>query len=305
MARNRKHGGRESQKSRSRSPLRIRSREGQRQRSWSPDEDMELARALVKVKRDREGRDHRSRSPVRGYASETHVASRHGNQYQQSSLPSEPSTPSTQSLNSLRKVVVASSDMSIEELRYIANHPRFSQDATLGGNLNYLRRWDASNPKEVKTEVGKTMAKPSPVRNQLQSVQQGVSARPNQQRPKSILGPPSAKFQKQTASPQPARQAVPQLSRPAQKSSASPLPSSAPVHKPTAFPREISRSRATDAVPPPNFGPDAAFAENKKRKLQVVDILKERAASDHDLQALMKAVASGNATNEQRRQYRE
>ncbi|KAL8932959.1 MAG: hypothetical protein Q9216_006593 [Gyalolechia sp. 2 TL-2023] len=76
-------------------------------------------------------------------------------------------------------------------------------------------------------------------------------------------------------------------------------------HKSTAPPGEIDRSGAEDIVPPPNVGPDAATSENEKPTDPVIQMLATRAASDHNLKALMKVVASGHATHEQLREFQD
>ncbi|KAI4176032.1 MAG: hypothetical protein LQ343_001314 [Gyalolechia ehrenbergii] len=76
-------------------------------------------------------------------------------------------------------------------------------------------------------------------------------------------------------------------------------------HKPTAPPREIDRNGSRDIVPPPNAGPDAAAAESEKTTDPVIQMLATRAASDHNLKALMKVVASGHATHEQLREFQD
>ncbi|KAL9025372.1 MAG: hypothetical protein Q9196_005790 [Gyalolechia fulgens] len=76
-------------------------------------------------------------------------------------------------------------------------------------------------------------------------------------------------------------------------------------HKPTGHPREIDRSRSRDIVPPPNAGTDPAAAESEKPTDPVIQMLATRAASDHNLKALMKVVASGHATHEQLRDFQD
>lgn len=76
-------------------------------------------------------------------------------------------------------------------------------------------------------------------------------------------------------------------------------------HKPTAPPRELDRRGSRDTIPPPNAGPDTASTESEKPTDPVIQMLATRAASDHNLKALMKVVASGHATHEQLREFQD
>ncbi|KAL8716679.1 MAG: hypothetical protein Q9225_006015 [Loekoesia sp. 1 TL-2023] len=70
-------------------------------------------------------------------------------------------------------------------------------------------------------------------------------------------------------------------------------------------PRQIERSQSRDTIPPPIPGPDTATTDSEKPTDPVIQMLATRAASDHNLKALMKVVASGHASQEQLREFQD
>ncbi|KAI4179256.1 MAG: hypothetical protein L6R41_007948 [Letrouitia leprolyta] len=76
-------------------------------------------------------------------------------------------------------------------------------------------------------------------------------------------------------------------------------------HKPIAPSREIHPTGPRENIPPPNAGPATTTAESEKPTDPVIQMLATRAASDHNLKALMKVVASGHATQEQLREFQD
>ncbi|KAL8781434.1 MAG: hypothetical protein Q9213_006019 [Squamulea squamosa] len=69
-------------------------------------------------------------------------------------------------------------------------------------------------------------------------------------------------------------------------------------------PTEPNQPRVTAPPPPPlDPGMDASFIDSEKPTDPVIQMLATRAASDHNLKALMKVVASGHASQEQLRDF--
>ncbi|KAI4138545.1 MAG: hypothetical protein L6R39_006735, partial [Caloplaca ligustica] len=72
-------------------------------------------------------------------------------------------------------------------------------------------------------------------------------------------------------------------------------------HDPIPPPRPVERRHSRDI--PPYSEADAAIGESEKPTDPVIQMLATRAASDHNLKALMKVVASGHASQDQLREF--
>ncbi|KAL8682622.1 MAG: hypothetical protein Q9186_001309 [Xanthomendoza sp. 1 TL-2023] len=87
-------------------------------------------------------------------------------------------------------------------------------------------------------------------------------------------------------------------------------PSGPPMYHTSAAPRPIEPSQSRVIAPPPpppqnpqNPEPDTSLNEGEKPTDPVIQMLATRAATDHNLKALMKVVASGHASQEQLRDF--
>ncbi|KAL8801599.1 MAG: hypothetical protein Q9182_004329 [Xanthomendoza sp. 2 TL-2023] len=87
-------------------------------------------------------------------------------------------------------------------------------------------------------------------------------------------------------------------------------PAGPPMYHKSALPKPIERSQSMVTSPPPppppppqNIGPDTSTSEGEKPTDPVIQMLATRAATDHNLKALMKIVASGHASQEQLRDF--
>ncbi|KAL8946468.1 MAG: hypothetical protein Q9222_007142 [Ikaeria aurantiellina] len=80
-------------------------------------------------------------------------------------------------------------------------------------------------------------------------------------------------------------------------------PPAPPVYRDPVPPRSMERSQSRDMGPPPGTDADATANESEKPTDPVIQMLATRAASDHNLKALMKVVASGHASQEQLRDF--
>ncbi|KAL8826160.1 MAG: hypothetical protein Q9170_007512 [Blastenia crenularia] len=76
-------------------------------------------------------------------------------------------------------------------------------------------------------------------------------------------------------------------------------------HSPISPPRPIEPSQPREPVPSPNPGSDLATAESDKPTDPVIQMLATRAASDQNLKALMKVVASGHASHVELREFQD
>ncbi|KAL8905180.1 MAG: hypothetical protein Q9171_006767 [Xanthocarpia ochracea] len=82
-------------------------------------------------------------------------------------------------------------------------------------------------------------------------------------------------------------------------------PSGPSMYHSSVPPRPIEpiSSRGTDPPPLPNTGADNSAIDGEKPTDPVIQMLATRAASDHNLKALMKVVASGHASQDQLRDF--
>ncbi|KAI4272321.1 MAG: hypothetical protein L6R38_006646 [Xanthoria sp. 2 TBL-2021] len=83
-------------------------------------------------------------------------------------------------------------------------------------------------------------------------------------------------------------------------------PSGPSIYHSAASPRPVERDQTRGTAPPPtppNHGPDPSAIDGEKPTDPVIQMLATRAASDHNLKALMKVVASGHASQEQLRDF--
>ncbi|KAI4250055.1 MAG: hypothetical protein L6R40_000226 [Gallowayella cf. fulva] len=87
-------------------------------------------------------------------------------------------------------------------------------------------------------------------------------------------------------------------------------PSGPPMYHSSVPARPIERSQSKGAhpppslpPPPPNPGPESATGEGEKPTDPVIQMLATRAATDRNLKALMKVVASGHASQDQLRDF--
>ncbi|KAL8714520.1 MAG: hypothetical protein Q9220_001468 [cf. Caloplaca sp. 1 TL-2023] len=80
-------------------------------------------------------------------------------------------------------------------------------------------------------------------------------------------------------------------------------PPGPPVNRDAVPPRSMERSQSKETGPPPGTDAEATANESEKPTDPVIQMLATRAASDHNLKALMKVVASGHASQEQLRDF--
>lgn len=81
-------------------------------------------------------------------------------------------------------------------------------------------------------------------------------------------------------------------------------PTGLPTYHAPVPPRPIERSQSRDTAPPPTPGSDVIASEGERPPTDpVIQMLATRAASDHNLKALMKIVASGHASQRQLEEF--